>query len=215
MAEGKKKVIVYTDWIDTFNDLTDEEAGRLIKHFFQYINDLNPTSDRLTELLFNPIKNTLKRDLKKWEDIQDRNRNNGAKGGRPKQEPIETKNNPVGFSETQNNPEKGDSVSVSVNDSVIVIDSNDIQSGKSKRFVPPSKNEVEEFCFENLIQIDVGHFIDHYTANGWMVGKTKMKDWKAAVRNWVRTNKQFKKDNNGKSGNQQTDEGLLAFVRGY
>ena len=38
MAVGKKKVIVYTDWIIQFKDLTDEEAGKLIKHFFNYIN---------------------------------------------------------------------------------------------------------------------------------------------------------------------------------
>jgi uncharacterized phage protein (TIGR02220 family) len=118
MATGKKKVIVYTDWINQFKDLTDEEAGKLIKHFFEYINDLNPTSDRLTELLFNPIKATLKRDLEAWESKQQTNKENGAKGGRPKKN-IETEinpNNPVGLLETQNNPQKGVSVNVSVND---------------------------------------------------------------------------------------------------
>jgi uncharacterized phage protein (TIGR02220 family) len=118
MAVGKKKVIVYTDWINQFKDLTDEEAGKLIKHFFEYINDLNPTSDRLTELLFNPIKATLKRDLEAWESKQQTNKENGAKGGRPKKN-IETEinpNNPVGLLETQNNPQKGVSVNVSVND---------------------------------------------------------------------------------------------------
>ena len=84
MALGKKKVIVYTDWINQFKDLTDEEAGKLIKHFFEYVNDLNPISDRLTELLFNPIKATLKRDLKSWESKQKTNKENGSKGGRPK-----------------------------------------------------------------------------------------------------------------------------------
>jgi uncharacterized phage protein (TIGR02220 family) len=118
MAVGKKKVIVYTDWINQFKDLTDEEAGKLIKHFFEYVNDLNPTSDRLTELLFNPIKATLKRDLEAWESKQQTNKENGAKGGRPKKN-TETEinpNNPVGFLETQNNPQKGVSVNVSVND---------------------------------------------------------------------------------------------------
>ena len=120
MAEDKKKVIVYTDWIIQFKDLTDEEAGKLIKHFFNYINDLKPESDRLTELLFNPIKATLKRDLQAWENKQQTNKENGSKGGRPKKN-IETEinpNNPVGLLETQNNPQKGVSVNVSVNDNV-------------------------------------------------------------------------------------------------
>ena len=117
MAEGKKKVIVYADWINQFKDLTDEEAGKLIKHFFEYINDLNPVSDRLIELLFNPIKATLKRDLESWLNKQKTNKENGLKGGRPKKtETQNNPNNPVGFLETQNNPQKGVSVNDNVND---------------------------------------------------------------------------------------------------
>ena len=68
MAEGKNSILIYTDWIDTFESLTDEEAGRLVKHLFRYVNDKNPIPpDRLTEISFIPIKNSLKRDLKKWE----------------------------------------------------------------------------------------------------------------------------------------------------
>lgn len=117
MAEGKKKVVVYTDWISMFEMLSDDEAGKLIKHFFRYVNDQNPEcDDRLIQLMFEPIKQTLKRDLRKWEEIQERNKNNGAKGGRPPK-PNETQNNPVGLLETQVNPEKPVSVIVSVNDS--------------------------------------------------------------------------------------------------
>ena len=43
MAEGKNKIIFYRDWVDQFRDLTDEEAGRLIKHIMSYVNDENPT----------------------------------------------------------------------------------------------------------------------------------------------------------------------------
>jgi len=125
MAVGKKKIIVYTDWITQFKDLTDEEAGKLIKHFFEYVNDLNPKSDRLIELLFNPIKATLKRDLKSWESKQQTNKENGLKGGRPRKEKTQKNpNNPVGLIETQNNPQKGVSDSVSV--SVSVNDKKDI-----------------------------------------------------------------------------------------
>jgi hypothetical protein len=67
MAEDKKAVIVYADWIENFETLSDEEAGRLIKHFFMYVNDLKPTPiDRITELSFIPLKQALKRDLEKW-----------------------------------------------------------------------------------------------------------------------------------------------------
>jgi hypothetical protein len=68
MAENKKSIIVYADWIEHFEFLTDEEAGKLIKHFFRYVNDLNPIAeDRNIQIAFNPIKAILKRDLDKWE----------------------------------------------------------------------------------------------------------------------------------------------------
>lgn len=136
MAVGKKKVIVYTDWITQFKDLTDDEAGKLIKHFFEYVNDLNPKSDRLIELLFNPIKATLKRDLGAWESKQQTNKENGLKGGRPKKEITEINpNNPNGLLITQNNPEKGVSVNVSVNDNV-----NDIKEVLNVRKLKFSEN---------------------------------------------------------------------------
>jgi hypothetical protein len=81
MAEGKSSILIYTDWIDNFESLTDEEAGRLIKHLFRYVNDQNPVApDRLTEISFIPLKNTLKRDLKKWESEVDKKSNSGKLG---------------------------------------------------------------------------------------------------------------------------------------
>lgn len=56
----------------------------------------------------------------------------------------------------------------------------------ASRFTPPTRDEVEVFCLENGLMIDVDRFIDHYSANGWMVGKNHMKDWQATVRNWAR-----------------------------
>jgi predicted phage replisome organizer len=55
-----------------------------------------------------------------------------------------------------------------------------------KRFVPPSREEVQAYCQERQNGVDAERFIDYYTSNGWMVGKNKMKDWKASVRTWER-----------------------------
>lgn len=53
-------------------------------------------------------------------------------------------------------------------------------------FQPPTLDEVAAYCRERNNGIDAQRFLDHYQANGWMVGKAKMKDWRAAVRNWER-----------------------------
>ena len=58
--------------------------------------------------------------------------------------------------------------------------------GKTKRdrFVPPTLEEVKKYCSERNNNVNAERFIDYYTANGWQVGKNKMKDWKATVRSW-------------------------------
>ena len=191
MAEGKKKVIWYTNWCDTFEKLNDEEAGRLIKHFCEYITDKNPEPpDRITDLLFDPIKDTLKRDLIKWEERQERNRANGSKGGRPRK-PTTTESNPKKTNGLNKNPKKGvtDTVTDNVNDNDNVI------KKKSKAFAPPSLEQVKEYCKERKNSVNAETFIDFYSSKGWLVGKNKMKDWKASIRTWE------KRENNGHQKN--------------
>lgn len=57
---------------------------------------------------------------------------------------------------------------------------------KTKGFTPPGLEEVDAYCRERNNGIDPQEFLDFYTSNGWMVGKNKMKDWKASVRTWER-----------------------------
>ena len=52
------------------------------------------------------------------------------------------------------------------------------------RFAPPALDDVKAYCIERKNTVDADRWYDHYTSNGWMVGRNKMKDWKAAVRKW-------------------------------
>lgn len=56
-----------------------------------------------------------------------------------------------------------------------------------KKFVKPSVDEIDAYCRESENYIDVGRFYDFYESKGWKVGKNPMKDWRAAVRNWHRS----------------------------
>jgi len=51
----------------------------------------------------------------------------------------------------------------------------------------PTIDEVKAYCIERKNQVDADKWFDHYTSNGWLVGKNKMRDWKAAVRTWERS----------------------------
>ncbi len=59
--------------------------------------------------------------------------------------------------------------------------------------IPPTVEEVQEYCIERKNSIDPHWFVDFYEARGWMINKNKMKDWKAAIRTWERNN--FSKNN--------------------
>jgi hypothetical protein len=60
----------------------------------------------------------------------------------------------------------------------------------SSRFVPPTVEEVMEYCLERQNGIDAQAFVDFYASKNWMVGKTKMSNWKASVRTWEQRRKQ-------------------------
>ena len=59
---------------------------------------------------------------------------------------------------------------------------------KTKVFAIPTISEIKEYIKEIKSNIDADNFFDYYTSNGWMVGKQKMKDWKAAARRWSKNN---------------------------
>ena len=121
MATNKKSFIAYCDWLELFDELEDDEAGKLIKHLLKYVNDLNPEApDKLTKMAFIPIKQTLKRDLEKYQGIRERNTENGKKGGRPKK--------PTGLSGFQEKPKKADSDSDNDSDIAKGIDIRKLES---------------------------------------------------------------------------------------
>ena len=54
----------------------------------------------------------------------------------------------------------------------------------AKRFTPPTVEQVRAYCEERQNQVDPQRFVDFYESKGWVVGKARMKNWKAAVRTW-------------------------------
>lgn len=76
---------------------------------------------------------------------------------------------------------------------------------KKERFKAPSVEEVQAYCTERGNNIDAQHFVDYYSARGWMLGKSHIKDWKACVRTWER-NDSFKPQKPVQPENVTTDK---------
>lgn len=72
-----------------------------------------------------------------------------------------------------------------------------------KPFIPPTVEEVGAYCTERGNSVDPEAFVDFYASKGWMIGKNKMKDWKAAVRTWEQGDKRKGVKNGG--GIRKTD----------
>lgn len=87
---------------------------------------------------------------------------------------------------------------------------------KKAAFEPPSLTEtVEYFIAQQSNQETANHFHDHFQSNGWLVGgKTKMKDWRAAARNWIRNEHKYKKTN-GTTRNIRTESNSPTTGRAY
>lgn len=121
-------------------------------------------------------------------DVNNQRYQNGTKGGRPKTKP-EPKENQM---ETEQKPNDNQNITKPEPKEKVKEKENVKDKDKKNivRFTPPTEQEVIDYCREKGYTVDAGHFIDYYSSNGWMVSKNKMKDWKAAVRNWNRNQRQ-------------------------
>ena len=71
---------------------------------------------------------------------------------------------------------------------------------KSKVFVKPTVEEIRAYCNKRKNNVDADAFFDFYESKGWVIGKSPMKDWQAAVRTWERE-RSDKQSGSGASGN--------------
>jgi len=182
--KNKKSFLLYTDLKETFEALTNEKAGELIKHILAYVNDENPTSDdMLINAVFANIKHTLKRDLNKWEEIKVQRSEAGRKGGLAKASNAKQRLANL-------------AVNVNVNDNVINI---------YRKFNHLSISK-EEFNKLNKLysteQIDnVLDAIENFANN------KKYKSLYLTARNWL------SKENTSVSSNTSADDALLKHVK--
>ena len=85
---------------------------------------------------------------------------------------------------------------------------------KVRRFTPPTPEEVQQYCSESGHYIDADAFVDFYNSKNWMVGKNKMKDWKSAVRNWERRDKEKNHTGNRFNNFEQQREEIDPYALG-
>jgi hypothetical protein len=205
MATDKKSFILHIDSLDVLDDLSDQQTGQLFKAIRDYQNGNEVKLDGLMNAVFKTFKNQFVRDANKYDSVVTRNRLNGSKGGRPKLT-RPNPNNPVGLLETQTKPtepKKADSDSGNGNDNDSKKDNvNDKEresKGKTARFVAPTIEDIFNYMTDeknkekSFAKKESEKMFNFYESKGWIVGKAKMKNWKASGSNWIaRSEDEFK-----------------------
>ena len=209
MAENKKSVLLYCDIIHTVNELSDEEAGVLFKHYLAYINDLNPVpKDKLTQIVFEPIKQNLKRDLEKWKDKSIKNKEIAIAG-------WEKRKNANASESIKEDANYADKVKDKVKDKDIIEDF-DFKKPSLEDCIKLFISKTENNWAEHYAIKSATTFYNFYDSKNWMVGKNKMKDWKAAARGWISRMKDYGTNKPGliKSVAETTGEKIMKELYG-
>jgi hypothetical protein len=149
MAKDKKSFILYADAIHTIEKLSDADAGQLLKHLMRYVNDQNPVTDNpLVDIAFEPIKQQLKRDLVKFEDVKVK-RSEAGKAGASKRWQMPS----------NDSKEKQSITKIAVTDTVNVI-SKDINKRKQE-FASDLTSFVDTYG-----KAMIREFYDYWTEHG-------------------------------------------------
>lgn len=178
----RDSIVFYRSFYEALRKLPPDDFKQAAIAIMEYgLNDTEVECDGVAEIIFTMARPQIDANIKRAVG--------GAKGGRPTKKPMvfenaETKK-PMVFENDENQKPN-----VNVNDNVNVNIKRESKE-KKPRFSPPTLEEAKEYANEHgYTKVDVEHFIDYYTGNGWMVGKNKMKDWKACLRNWNRSQRQ-------------------------
>lgn len=189
--QGKKSFLLYCDQIGLFDQLPDEQAGKLIKLIFAYVNDQNPqTDDLLLNIAFEPIKLQLKRDLEGWNSTRQSRSESGKLGGIASGKARKKKKTKQVLQKRSKTKQKqaNEAVTVTVTDKVNVNDTNKSLSIRIDDFSDKILKET------TLDFVETTKFIDYWTEHGekdkkarWE--KEKVFDIKKRMARWERNNK--------------------------
>jgi hypothetical protein len=176
-----------------FEAMELEEIGRLIIAMQDYKDGKDPIIIGNERFIWPSIRNDIDIARAAYEDTCKKRSESGKQGGRPRKADA--------FEENQKNQtlfEKAKKANTKQSKAkqINTDTPNGVCKTRAERFTPPTLAEVQSYVAERHSAVDPQGFIDFYSSKGWMVGKTPMKDWKAACRNaekWERWSAPAKK----------------------
>lgn len=193
----KKSFILHTDAWDILKDFTDEQCGRLFKALLCYQRgEEAPELDVATKVAFSFMSAQLERDNERYEQMVEKRRAAGKRSAEARQQVSTSVNTSQQVLASVNHTDTVTDTDTETDTETVlhrgVKGGADAPSNPQKKtaiFKKPTAEEVRQYCEERNNSIDADTFWDYYESNGWKVGRSPMKDWKAAVRTWERKEK--------------------------
>ena len=207
----KKSFFLFKDSLNVLDDLSDKKAGKLFKAIRNYQDSNIMPNEFWLKMALKPFVNQFIRDNKQYDATCKKNKNNGAKGGRPKK-----LINPVGYLQTQKSqlvnskPKKADKDK-----------GNDKDKGKEKdneninnRLVikkPPTILEVENYFLEKIdnSKFEAEKFFKYNDAAGWKIKGQLVENWESLAGLWFLSEEKYKKEK--KSAKKENITGAQDF----
>lgn len=174
----RDSVLFYRSFYDALKNISPEDRLKVYDSIMEYsMYDAEPDLDGVALAIFLLAKPQIDANNKRY-----------ANGCRAKQKQVisepEAKQKQT---ESESEAKEKEKVKEKVNVNV-----------KDKIFRPPTVEEVRAYCVDRGNDIDAQSFVDFYESKGWMIGKNKMKDWKACVRTWERNGTKTRQESTAK-----------------
>ena len=202
----KDSFIIRYSWLESLQDVSDSDFREMITAMLNFSKSgESPCFEGFKKVAWQSFEDALRSDAEKYFAMCERNKVNGSLGGqygklggRPRKtpngdiKPPETPNGDIETPDGGEKPPKTPDIDIDCDLKERTLKSSKENSfslirskGKSKSFIPPTIDEVRGYCQENGYDIDSEQFVNFYESKGWMIGKSPMKDWEAAVRTWA------------------------------
>ena len=170
-------------FFENFKETADKLPDDLRLKFYDAITDYAFKGEEPDDAIIGALVNAFKPSLDKVDNRGGAREGSGAPKGN--QNAIKTiKNNQNNQDNSRNNQNNQ-----SFQENKKEEDRNKKEINKEKSFIKPTIEEINLYCQERNNGVSAREFYDFYTSKGWMVGKSPMKDWQAAVRTWENNNK--------------------------
>ena len=176
---AREYMCLYHSYLKSVEPLNDAERGRLFTACLTYsMTGAEPDLRGNERFVWPTIREQIDRDTKKYSDFC-----------KKQQENIRKRWDTTVYDGTSGIPDYTKHTKEKEKEKENLLSSPNVEDSIArtparKRFTPPTLAEVTAYCRERQNAVDPQRFIDYYTARGWKLNKTSMKDWKAAVRTW-------------------------------